>query len=155
MIVYRIVKTKKRTTDLSGTGAFNDGGRWNNEGIYALYTSENAALAFLEILVHADISELPPKMFIMTLEVHSKAKIIDIKDGSLPSDWRVPENIALKTIGDKILSDNKYLGLKARSAVFPSQYNYILNPAHLLFSKYVKIIGIQELDVDSRFRKGS
>ena len=153
MVVYRIVKLKKRTADLSGIGAFNEGGRWNNEGTYVLYTSENSALAFLEILVHVDFSELPQKMFIIAIEINSKSKIIEIKDKALPADWRIPENIELKTIGDRIISENKYLAIKARSAVFPTQYNYILNPNHPEFSKSVKVIGVQELEIDPRLRK--
>jgi len=38
MIVYRIAKLAKRTNDLTGTGAYLSGGRWNNPGVYALYT---------------------------------------------------------------------------------------------------------------------
>ena len=150
MLVYRIVKSKKRIQDLSGTGAFNEGGRWNNEGTYALYTSENPALALLEVLVHVDESELPPQLFIVTLEIDDDAPILEIADSSLPADWRLPENIKLKDKGDRIFQENKYLGIKARSAVLPSLFNYILNPRFAGYHDHLKVVKVELLEVDKR-----
>jgi RES domain-containing protein len=64
MLVYRIVKNRARVNDLSGTGAFMNGGRWNYEGTYALYTSEYRSLALLETLVHTEDEELPPTVIV-------------------------------------------------------------------------------------------
>jgi RES domain-containing protein len=150
MLLYRIVKMRRRASDLSGTGAFNDGGRWNSAGTYALYTSENPALALLEILVHVDESELPPHMFIMTLEVNDKAPMYKVPDSRLPADWRVPDNMSLKKIGDRILRGEKYMGIKAKSAVLPNQYNYILNPGYPDYSKSVRVVKIDPLELDRR-----
>ena len=151
MLVYRIVKLEKRTKNLSGTGAFNEGGRWNNEGVFALYTSENEALAMLEILVNVEETELPPNMFIMTIEINDKAPIYTIPDKSLPKNWRLPENIFLKDLGDRIFKENNFIGIKARSAVMQNSYNYILNPLYPEFYKLVKVINVQKLEVDKRF----
>ncbi len=150
MTVYRIVKLKRRTSDLSGTGAFNVGGRWNNEGIYALYTSENPSLAFLEVLVHTDESELPPQLFIISIEVSDEAPIFEFPDKDLPANWRIPENLELKEMGDKILQSNEYLGIKVRSAVIPSQYNFILNPQFPDYHRFLKIVSVEPFDVDKR-----
>lgn len=153
MIVYRIAKKKNRSNDLSGTGAFNEGGRWNNVGVYALYTSESRALATLEILVHVEESELPPNLFIMTIEIDDSAPIYEVKDSELPKDWRQPGSIDLKTIGDKLFKENQYIGLKARSAVMPDEYNYILNPLYPGYNNLVKVTSIEDLSVDGRFLK--
>src|SRR3954471_24972334 len=152
MLVYRIVKSEKRTTDLTGTGAYNEGGRWNIEGVYALYTSEHSALAMLEVLVHVDEGELPPDMFIMTIEVADSAPIFTVPDEDLPPDWRVPENIALKEMGDKILMEKQYLGIKARSAVLPDAYNYVLNPLFPGYYDLVKVVEVKPLEVDQRLK---
>jgi RES domain-containing protein len=96
MLVYRIVKSEKRTKDLSGKGAFNEGGRWNNEGTYALYTSENEALAMLEILVNVGETELPPHLFIITIQVNDKAPIYYIPDKNVPKNWRRAVHIFLE-----------------------------------------------------------
>ncbi len=150
MLVYRIVKLKKRTRDLSGTGAYNEGGRWNNEGVFALYTSENEALAMLEVLVSVDETELPPNMFIMTIQVDDKAPIYDIPDKSLPKNWRLPENFFLKEWGSRILIENKFIAIKARSAVMQRLYNYVLNPCFPGFYKLIKVINVQKLEIDTR-----
>jgi RES domain-containing protein len=69
MKVFRIVQDKRRTSDLSGIGAFRSGGRWNSKGTYMLYCSENSSLAFLESLVHFDKILIPPQLFISELEI--------------------------------------------------------------------------------------
>ena len=69
MFVYRIVKAKERTNDLSGTGAYKTSGRWNSKGTYMLYTSENSSLAYLETLVHFDDTEYPFMIRVKLIEV--------------------------------------------------------------------------------------
>jgi len=150
MIVYRIVKQKNRTTDLSGTGDYNVGGRWNNPGIYAVYTSENRALAAFELLVHTDQSEAPPNLFIMSIEINQNAAVCNVKDTDLPENWKSPENSALKNMGDKLLSGNKYLAIKARSAIMPYEYNYILNPHFPRFYDLVKVVNVESYNIDER-----
>lgn len=152
MLVYRIVKNKKRTTDLTGTGAYNEGGRWNSEGVYALYTSEHSALAMLEVLVHVDEGELPPDMFIMTIEISDAAPIYTVPDERLPADWRVPENIVLKEMGDRLFAEKQYLGIKVRSAVMQDSYNYVLNPQFAGYYDLVKVVAVKPLAVDKRLK---
>lgn len=81
MILYRIAKRKERAQDLSGRGAANEGGRWSSEGVFALYTNESRALAMLELLVHVDEAELPPNLFVMTIEVENAARFYEMPDG--------------------------------------------------------------------------
>ncbi|GAC1438863.1 MAG: RES family NAD+ phosphorylase [Sediminibacterium sp.] len=155
MFVYRIVKSKKRTTDLSGTGAYNEGGRWNNEGVFALYTSENEALAMLEVLVHAEQSELPSDLYIIKIEIASSAPLLEISDNQLPKDWRIPENIKLKEMGERIMMEKKYAGIKVLSAIMPESYNYILNPLYRGFHDLIKVAAVYPLQVDKRFKRGN
>ncbi len=150
MTVYRIAKTKERAGDLSGTGAFKVGGRWNNPGVFALYTSEYQALAMLELLVHIEESELPPDLYIITLEIDDNAPILELKDEELPKDWRLPDNLVLKNMGDRLLLNKQYLGFRVRSAVMPDEYNLVLNPLFPDFNKLVKITRIDRLEVDQR-----
>ncbi len=150
MVVYRIVKSEARTRDLSGKGAFIEGGRWNNPGIFLLYTSMNSSLAILESMVHFDESELPPRMFIMHIEIDETAFIYQFPDDNLPANWRRPENIELKEIGDKLLRDNQYVGIKVRSAVNPEEYNILLNPLFPAYYDLVKVIAAEPYDLDQR-----
>ena len=64
MIVYRIADRKYKD-DLSGTGAKLIGGRWNSPGLPALYTSEHASLATLEIIVHVNKPEKFQNLFLL------------------------------------------------------------------------------------------
>lgn len=151
MLVYRIVKDENRASDLTGTGAFLVGGRWNSEGINALYTSENAALAMLEVLVHVDSEELPPHLYLVTIEVNEQAIIKQLSSYDLPEDWRRPGNSLVKEAGDKILKEKACIGFKVPSAAFPLQYNYVLNPLHPSFKEHVKVLKIVPLATDNRF----
>lgn len=150
MIVYRIAKRKARANDLSGTGAYNEGGRWNNAGTFALYSTESISLALLEVLVHVEASELPPHLFIMTIQIDDTAPILTIKPSRLPANWRIPENLELKSLGDNILRSNRYLAIKGPSAVVPGEYNYILNPQFPRFFDLVKVKHVNEYTTDSR-----
>lgn len=150
IIVYRIAKKKHRSYDLSGIGAYNEGGRWNNSGIYALYTNENRSLALHEVLVHVNSMELPDNLCIMTIAIDDTAPVQEVKDTALPPYWKLPENIALKALGDKLLLTNEYLGLKMRSAIMPYEYNFVLNPQFPDYHNLVKVTNIEDLIVDKR-----
>ena len=152
MLVYRIVKTEQRARDLSGKGAFINGGRWNNPGTFLLYTSMNSSLALLENLVHLDESELPPRMFITQIEIDESAPIYSFPDKDLPKNWRLPENIELKEIGDKLIKGNRYLAIKVRSAVNTEEYNILLNPSFPEYNDFVKFVDAEPYTPDQRLK---
>lgn len=138
---------------MSGMGAFLEGGRWNSPGHFALYTSENPSLALLEVLVHLDETDIPPRMFVMEIEVNDKIPLRKIEADQLPKGWRIPENIQLKKMGDAMLRAADVLGFIVPSAVLPGQFNVILNPAFPDFQQYVRILSIEPLEVDQRLKE--
>jgi len=150
MLVHRIVKSISRTRDLTGLGAFLEGGRWNSEGVHALYTSENPSLAMLELLVHLDPEEMPPGMYLMDISLSRSPPILQLADADLPDDWREPDNLYLRSLGDRHLREGRYLGLKVPSAVMPSQYNIVLNPQHPSFGRCVRVEKVSPLALDRR-----
>jgi RES domain-containing protein len=150
VLVNRIVKIRERALDLSGRGASRFGGRWNNEGVCMLYTSLNVSLAMLEMLVHTDESEVPPKMFISRIQIADPAPIYKFPDADLPKNWREPDSLQLKNIGDRLMSERKYLGIRVPSAVLPSEFNMLLNPLFPGYADLVKVIAIEPLDIDLR-----
>ena len=152
MLLYRIVRLRKRARDLSGTGAFLVGGRWNQEGTYALYTSENPSLAILETLVHMDESEMPPNLFLVTLELDDNAPVHEISSADLPADWRIPDNLLLKNMGDELFQDGRFIGIKVPSAVVPIQFNIVLNPRFDGYYDLIKIVKTEEIAMDQRLR---
>jgi hypothetical protein len=108
--------------------------------------------AYIEILVHVDESELPPNLFVLTIEIDQRAPILNFPDNDLPTNWRHPENIELKEIGDRFFRENKFIGLKVKSAVMPNQYNIILNPQFPGYHNYVRITNVEPLAVDQRLK---
>lgn len=150
MFVYRIVKLKNRATDLSGTGAFKFGGRWNSKGTYMLYTSENSSLAYLETIVHFDEEYFPPNLFIVKIEVDNKAPVYTVPEKDYPVDWKQLELIKNKTFGDQWMAEKKFLAIKVRSAINQFEYNYLLNPLFPRFHNLVKIVDVVKIKTDER-----
>lgn len=150
MLVYRIVKLKVRANDLSGTGAFLNGGRWNNKGTYMLYTSENSSLAYLENLVYFDKATIPPQLYISEIAVSDIAPIYTPRDSIYPADWKKPGLTDNKTLGDTWMKEAEFLGIKVRSAVNQFEYNLLLNPLYPAFSSLVKVQTVTRIDVDGR-----
>jgi len=151
MLLYRIAKSAKRATDLSGTGAYTFGGRWNNPGAYMLYTSENSSLAYLENLVHFDSAIIPPKLFILSIEVSGNPDLIyTLPDASYPKNWMKLGNLENKRLGDRWMHEARYLGVRVRSAVNRKEFNCLLNPLFAGYHDLVKVASVERLPVDSR-----
>ena len=150
MLYYRIVTSPPRAADLSGTGAWLVGGRWNPVGIHALYASENPALAMLEVLVHADVRDLPHTLFLVFIEIDDASPIRTVVEADLPYDWRKPEHLELKRMGAEWLADPLLIGFHAPSAVLPVQRNLILNPGHPQFHRFVRVVDVREISPDAR-----
>ncbi len=154
MLVYRITKSEKRSKDISGTGAFNFGGRWNNPGTYMLYTSENSSLAYLENLVHFNPYNIPPNLFISKLEINISNDLIYILPDELyPKFWLEIEHVMNKNLGDKWMSEMQYLAIKVRSAVNTAEFNYLLNPLFPGYTDFVKVLSSDKLNLDLRLIK--
>lgn len=154
MELYRIVKSAKRAEDLSGTGAYKEGGRWNSAGTYMLYTSGNSSLAYLENLVHFEQLLTPPALYIVTIEMPADKKLVwELPEQDYPENWLEISNLANKKMGDQWMKDRKYLAVKVRSAINPSDHNYLLNPLFPGFHELIRIVSVEELPVDVRLVK--
>lgn len=130
MVVFRIAR-KEHIQDLSGRGAELFGGRWNEKGIPALYTSSSLSLAALEILAHTDKSMPPVNM--------AYAKIY-VPDRALPMKiLKLPKDETEIGYGSQWLREKKGLMLKVPSVILPYEYdhefNLLLNPLHPEYKK--------------------
>jgi RES domain-containing protein len=150
MKVYRIASCNY-IQDLSGYGAFLNGGRWNSEGVYALYTASTASLAMLEILAH--FQKMPKVGFcLMCLDIPDDS-MLDIDVQRLPLDWNLyPAPQVLQGIGDKYLRDGKYLAIRLPSALLPEDKVILLNPKHPQF-QFVKVDYSRAIEIDKRLYK--
>jgi RES domain-containing protein len=154
MLVYRIAKSEMRSKDISGVGAFKTGGRWNSPGTYILYTSENSSLAYLENLVHFDQVNIPPNLFIITIDLKITDDLIyTLPDKLYPKSWQVVDNLKNKDLGDQLMFSQQYLAIKVRSTVNTNEYNYLLNPLFPGFHDLAKVVSVEKLNVDARLMK--
>ena len=149
MIVYRIDRAKRKNDLLSGVGAEKIGGRWNEIGTRAIYTSQHISLSYLEVVMHLDITEdLPSDRILVHIEIPDDLTIYELK--KLPKHWNTfPYNSKTQEIFTKFVDDNKYAVLKVPSAIVRDEFNYILNPRHIDFHK-IKVMKIQKFTFDSR-----
>ena len=149
MFVYRISKSEERARDLSGTGAFLYGGRWNSPGTDMLYTSENSSLAYLETLVHFNQFNIPPGLHIAKIEI-DETVIEHVPDSDYPEFWQRPDHIATQLLGDTWMKSNKHPAFAVKSAINPSELNFLLNPRFPAFESVVQVVSIYPLQIDTR-----
>jgi RES domain-containing protein len=149
MIVYRIDRVKRKNNLLSGVGAEKIGGRWNEIGTRAIYTSQHISLAYLEVVMHLDITEdLPSDRILVHIDIPDDVSVYEFK--KLPRNWNTfPYNSKTQEIFTKFVEENKHAVLKVPSAIVKDEHNYILNPLHINFHK-IKVVKIQKFSFDSR-----
>ncbi|RZK51597.1 MAG: RES domain-containing protein, partial [Pedobacter sp.] len=70
MLFYRI-SSPKYIDDLSGNGAKQYGGRWNNKGTAAVYLATSRAMSVVEVLVHLRPEDLDRDYSLATFEIES------------------------------------------------------------------------------------
>ncbi len=149
MKIYRLTKSKY-AFDLSGKGAELAGGRWNRKGKAVLYTSQSRALCTAEIAVHTPLGNIPTDYEIVEITIPDGVEIKEIGTSELPPDWKsIPQSHSTQEIGDKFLSENKYLVFRVPSVVVQGDFNFLINPAHRLFYE-VEITLTEPFDFDTR-----
>ncbi|MGA9798480.1 MAG: RES domain-containing protein [Terriglobales bacterium] len=132
---WRITKRKHARHAFTGRGAWEFGGRWNNQGTAVVYTAQSQSLAVLEMLVHLDSSELLTKYVLIGVEFDDSL-VGRIEPSALPGDWRSdPGPAELRAIGDNWVLNGSSAVLQVPSALVPGENNFLLNPAHPDFAK--------------------
>jgi RES domain-containing protein len=130
---WRIVAALHAAHAFDGDGPRLLGGRWNSPGVRVVYTSENAALAALEVLVHLKRMASLPEFALISCEFGEK--LVDVVT-DLPHGWRnyppLPEQQA---IGDEWVRSARSAVLRVPSVIVPGENNYLLNPTHPKFKK--------------------
>lgn len=149
---WRIVKAKHAATAFSGDGARKYGGRWSSPGIPVVYVAGSASLAILEMLVHLQSQELL-KRYVMFETSFDDALVKKIDAARLPKAWRQsPPTEPVQQVGDAWVADGNTAILRVPSAIVPTEWNYLLNPAHADFGK-ITIGPKQQVQFDPRLIK--
>lgn len=159
MLLYRIT-TEDYATDLSGTGSFLYGGRWNSKGVRLLYTAESSALAMLEALAHLTMLRQPRSYVKLTIDISRLIKKWQttaddvwykaVTTAELGKNWQLNAQLALtRQVGDSFVKEGSFVALKVPSALEPDSYNYLLNPGHSLFAA-IQVIKTTPVSFDQR-----
>jgi len=149
MIVYRLCKSRY-SHDLTGSGAENTGGRWNSKGFPMIYTSESRSLCVTEIAMHIPLGILPSDYELVSIELPLNMHLHKIKESELPAGWQqFPHREETRKTGNSLIMQNKYLVIRAPSAVVIGDYNYLVNPRHK-DSYQVRIIRVEPFNFDNR-----
>ena len=149
MTVYRLSR-EKYMNDLSGMGAWLNGGRWNSRGKFALYTVQHVSLAKLEVAVHLDLDLIPNDYMLVEIFLPDEAitKTVWVED--LETDWNsIPHSESTQLFGDDFLEANQYLALQVPSAIVLQEFNFIINPRHPDFPK-VAVKTVAPFSFDAR-----
>ena len=120
--------------DLSGKGAETTGGRWNRQGLPAIYAAGTASLAALETIVHFAAAGLPLNRFLVRIDLPDDLWEARLRAtaSTLEVGWNaVPAGKVSLDFGDAWLKDPRgALVLEVPSVVVPEESNVLLNPRH-------------------------
>jgi len=157
--LWRIATDTRRyaSDDLSGRGALIQGGRWNEKGTPAVYTSASIALACLETLVHLAAAGLPLNRYLVRVDVDDAvwAARQTLGPSSLlepPVGWdAIPYGRVSVEAGQKWLTGGASALLAVPSVVVPEEFNVLINPRHTDAAK-LRATKVRKWLYDARFR---
>lgn len=147
-----MVKRRHADGAFTGEGAHLYGGRWNSPGIPVVYVAESRALAVLEIL--AGLRSRKTLDAYVLIEIQLDEELVEKLDReSLPDQWRIsPPAPETQSIGDRWIREARSAVLRVPSVVIPSEFNFLVNPAHLEFGG-IKIREPEPFELDSRLTR--
>ncbi len=145
------MKAKHALGAFDGEGARLGGGRWNSPGIAMVYTSQSAALAALELLVHLGRSRSLADYVIFSCEFDDRV-VESVDPRKLPADWRTyPAPPSLQQVGDLWARELRSAVLQVPTAVVEGESNFLLNPEHSDF-KLIRLSKSRPFGFDPRLR---
>lgn len=117
---------------MSGTGAKNDGGRWNEKGLAVVYMSETRSLACLETIVHLNAGGLPLNRILVDVQIPDDVwKARETVDLSQLVGWDVsPASVTSIAYGNDWLRSRRSALLVVPSVIVPEEMNVLVNPTH-------------------------
>jgi RES domain-containing protein len=131
LVFWRLDRRIYAATWDSGEGAFRDGGRWNREGVRAVYCSIDAATAILEVAAHTGFETLDTVPRVITAaRIADIAEVHIVERDDVPNaNWLVPgtPSAGQQAFGDDLLRRHRFVAIP--SAVSKHSWNLIFDPA--------------------------
>ena len=154
MILWRInTQTKKyQADDISGSGAQQAGGRWNQVGTAMLYCTQNISLACLETMAHLNSELLWLERYLIKIDIPDDlANKFDCPNHSdLPAHWNINPYIQNSSdYGTNWANRNNSLGIILPSSIIQEENVVCLNPRHPRYSE-VNATVIRKWEYDER-----
>ena len=126
--------------------------RWNTNGQFVIYSSSSRSLSTLELIVNRNAVSSSVNYKVMVISIADNDRLIKqifLKD--LPTNWRSMDGYtSLQAMGSSWYNKQESLVLKVPSAIIPSEFNFVINTEHPDFSKYVKLIRLEDYFWDER-----
>jgi RES domain-containing protein len=147
LVAYRLAARRFIAAAFTGEGAWRWGGRWNPVGISLVYTSGSLSLASLEFLAHLDSrAELPETV---SFQVRFEERLVSEPE-RLPPNWRdIPAPPSTEEVGANWFKSGRSAILRVPSIIIPSEFNFLLNPAHPDF-RLIEISPPEPFSIDPR-----
>jgi RES domain-containing protein len=135
---YRLDKARRESQSFSGQGAALEGGRWNPPGVSVVYASQHLAMAAMEKLVHLPVG-LGAHVRYIAFRIHFRDTPVErLPLEKLPPDWDAkPVCTGTQRLGAEWFASRRTAILQVPSAIIPSEWNFVLNPAHPDFARIV------------------
>jgi RES domain-containing protein len=131
LVGWRLHPTEYAATWDSGEGAFINGGRWNNEGMRAVYCSLDVATAILERAVGVGFHTLDIVPHTLTsLEITDPARVRVVKPSEITNrNWLGMDSRSAGQLefGDRLLRENDFIVIP--SAVAPHSWTLMFEPS--------------------------
>jgi RES domain-containing protein len=107
LIAWRLHRTKYAKTWDSGEGASLEGGRWNSEGMRAVYCSLDPSTAILEVAVHVGFHTLDTVPHTLTaLEITDPTRVHIVEVATIASINRNWLGLGYPSAGQQQFGDN-------------------------------------------------
>lgn len=146
---WRIVKARHAANAFDGEGARVEGGRWNSPGTPVVSTSQSAALAALQMLVHLGRGSILAA-YVLIPCTFDDAIVSRLDRKRLPKNWRsYPAPPGLQLIGDEWVRSGTSAVREVPSAVIETDSNYLVNPHHREFQT-IRVMDPQPFEFDLR-----
>ena len=156
MRLWRIAaETRKYSADdLSGAGAANSPGRWNDNKEPVIYSAPTIAMAVLETAAHVDDAGLPLNRYLIEINVPDDvwAQREEIGPAKLPPAWAaIPAGRASVKVGSEWLSSLRTPILLVPSVIVPEEWVSLINPKHPAAAKITSMV-VRLYDYTQLFR---
>jgi RES domain-containing protein len=127
LVAWRLDQWERRDSWDSGEGAYRAGGRWNSNGIRAVYCSIDPATAILEVAVHKGFRALDMVPHVLTaLTIVAPLRVHVVDPASIPNpNWLRPgiPGAGQQAFGDALLAQHSFVVIP--SAVSTHSWNVV------------------------------